>query len=178
MATRDLIIRGAFVALCAVAGLAPLQAPRQAASPQSLPDWPQDWEGIEIRQVPLSDRDEKFSENFPGRIAKFTDGHREFIFRWVTSASRQLHSSADCFRGAGFAVTPQPALRDGKERHWSCFLAVRGERRVLVRERIVDQQGQEWTDVSSWFWSAAFQRTHGPWLSVTIVEADHGTAAK
>ncbi|MEY2483039.1 MAG: hypothetical protein QOK24_1567 [Verrucomicrobiota bacterium] len=170
MATRDLIVRATFVGLCAAAALAPLRAPNNAPASHSLPAWPQEWEGTAIQQIALSDRDQKFNENFPGRIAKFTDGRRELILRWVTTASRQLHSSADCFRGAGFSVTPQPALRDGKGERWSCFLAVRGDHRLLVRERIADQHGHEWTDVSAWFWSAALQQTRGPWLSVTIVE--------
>jgi hypothetical protein len=172
MATRHLIIRAVFLALCAMAALAPLRGPGNTPFSGSLPDWPQEWEGTAIQQIPLSDRDRKFNENFPGRIAKFTDGRRELIFRWVTTASRQLHSSSDCFRGAGFAVTPQPATRDGRGQRWSCFLATRGGRRLLVRERITDQHGQEWTDVSAWFWSAALQRTQGPWLGVTVVETE------
>ena len=163
MAIRDLIIRATFLAICVVTALVPLRALNRQTFSEPLPDWPQDWEGTQLQQIPLSDRDQKFNENFPGRIAKFTDGRRELIFRWVTTASRQLHSSADCFRGAGFAVTPQPAIRDESGQRWSCFLAA---------ERIADQHGHEWTDVSAWFWSAALQRTQGPWLSVTIVEAE------
>ena len=172
MATRDLIIRATFLALCGIAALVPLGAPGNTRFSGPLPDWPQEWEGAVIQQIPLSARDEKFNENFPGRIAKFTDGRRELILRWIGTASRQLHSSADCFRGAGFAVTPQPAMRDAKGQRWSCFLAFRGDHRLLVRERIADQQGHEWTDVSAWFWSAALQRTRGPWLSATVVEAE------
>jgi hypothetical protein len=175
MANRDLIVHATLLAVCVMAALAPLRTPTSPAFSGPLPDWPQDWEGVELRQIPLSDRDQKFNENFPGRIAKFTDGRRELIFRWVTTASRQLHSSADCFRGAGFAVTPQPAIRDERGQRWSCFLAARGEHRLLVRERIADQHGHEWTDVSAWFWSAALQRTQGPWLSVTVVEAERKT---
>jgi len=175
MAIRDLIIRATFLAICVVTALVPSRALNRQTFSGPLPDWPQDWEGAELRQIPLSDRDQKFNENFPGRIAKFTDGQREMIFRWVTTASRQLHSSADCFRGAGFAVTPHPAIRDESGQRWSCFLAARGEHRLLVRERIADQHGQEWTDVSAWFWSAALQRTQGPWLSITVVEAEVGS---
>jgi hypothetical protein len=175
MAPRDLIIRATFLAICVVSALVPLRALDHPAFSGALPDWPQDWEGVEIRQIPLCDRDQRFNENFPGRIAKFTDGRRELIFRWVTTASRQLHSSADCFRGAGFDVTPQPAIRDERGQRWSCFLATRADHRLFVRERIADQHGREWTDVSAWFWSAAFQRTQGPWLSVTVVEAERKT---
>jgi hypothetical protein len=166
-----LIVRVAFLASCAFAGLAPLRSPKHANATRALPDWPTQWDGREISQLPLGARDEKFSENFPGRIAKFTDGSCEFIFRWVTTGTRQLHSSADCFRGAGYAITPQPAFRDRSERQWSGFLARRDGRQLLVRERIADQRGGEWTDVSAWFWSVTLGQTEGPWLSVTAVEA-------
>jgi hypothetical protein len=171
MRLRVLIVRGAFLATCVVAGLAPLRSPGRSNAPVALPDWPTSWDGREIWQIPLSARDQRFNENFPGRIAKFTDGRSEFIFRWVTTGTRQLHSSADCFRGAGYKITPQPAFRDRNERQWSSFLASRDFRQLLVRERIADQHGGEWTDVSAWFWSVALGQTQGPWLSVTAVAA-------
>ncbi|HKP92379.1 MAG TPA: hypothetical protein VJS88_00660 [Chthoniobacterales bacterium] len=171
MRPKVLIVRCAFLAMCALAALLPLKASRPAAFSGPLPDWPARWDTEEIWRIPLSDRDTKFAEAFPGRIAKFTNGRREFIFRWVGIATRQLHSSADCFRGAGFTVSPEPAYRDEQGRRWSGFSATRGNCRLRVHERIVDQQGREWTDVSAWFWSVALRQTQGPWFSVTMVEA-------
>ena len=172
MRLRVLIVRVAFLVACVVAGLAPLRSPGRGNPPAALPDWPTSWDGREIWQIPLSASDQRFNENFPGRIAKFTDGRSEFIFRWVTTGTRQLHSSADCFRGAGYTITPQPAFRDRNERQWSSFLASRDHRQLLVRERIADQHGREWSDVSAWFWSVTLGQTKGPWLSVTAVAAD------
>jgi hypothetical protein len=168
---RILIVRVAFIAACVVAGLEPLRSPGRGSTPMELPAWPSRWDGNEIWPVSLSERDERFAENFPGRIAKFTDGRREFILRWVTTGTRQLHPSADCFRGAGYTITPQPAYRDRNSRQWSSFLASRDHHQLLVRERIADLHGREWTDVSAWFWSVALGKTQGPWLSVTAVEA-------
>ena len=173
MRFRVLIVRGAFLAACLAAGLAPLRPTARGNPAFALPDWPRTWDGRELWQVPLSESDERFAENFPGRVAKFTDGRREFIFRWVATGTRQLHPSGDCFRGAGYTITPQPAFRDQEERQWSSFLASREQRRLLVRERIADQHGREWTDVSSWFWSVALGQTQGPWLSVTAVAAEN-----
>jgi hypothetical protein len=167
---RHVIVRFGFLLSCVIAALMPLKAKNTADRVASFPGWPLEWEGEPLEQVPLEGRDEKFNQNFPGRIAKFTDGRREFIFRWVTTASRQLHSSADCFRGMGYSITPQPAIRDLKGKCWSRFVATRRENRFLVRERITDERGNEWSDVSAWFWSVAFRQTEGPWLSVTIVE--------
>jgi hypothetical protein len=172
MRFRALIVRVAFLGACLIAGLTPLRPTARGNPPIGLPNWPTRWDGREIWQVPLTRSDERFGENFPGRIAKFSDGRREFIFRWVTTGTRQLHPSADCFRGTGYTITPRPAFRDREERQWSSFLASRDHRQLLVRERIADQHGGEWTDVSSWFWSVALGRTQGPWLSVTAVEED------
>ncbi len=172
MRFRVLIVQATFLAASFVAGLAPLRSTVSANAATTLPDWPKTWDGSEIWQVPLSASDERFGENFPGRIAKFSDGRREYIFRWVTTGTRQLHPSADCFRGAGYTITPRPASRDHEERQWSSFLASREPRRLLVRERIADRHGGEWNEVSSWFWSVALGQTKGPWLSVTSVEAE------
>jgi hypothetical protein len=167
---RSLIVRCGFLALCGIAAWVPLKVENLAVPSPGFDGWPTEWDGTQLEQVALAERDAKFGRNFPGHIAKFTDGRRELIFRWVTTASRQLHSSADCFRGMGFNVAPRPAIRDPRGKRWSCFVASRRGHDFLVRERITDQRGNEWTDVSAWFWSALLQQTAGPWLAVTIVE--------
>jgi hypothetical protein len=120
----------------------------------------------------LTEREVIFNRNFPGQVAKFTDGQRELILRWVTKGTRQLHSSSDCFRGTGYNVSPRPATLDARGARWSCFAAERGRHRLLVRERITDERGREWTDVSAWFWSVILRQTEGPWMAVTVVESE------
>jgi hypothetical protein len=137
---------------------------------EEVPAWPATWEGAPIWQLPLTEKEQLFNNSFPGRVAKFSDGRREFILRWVTKGTRQLHSSVDCFRGLGYSVTPQPAMLDQHGGRWSCFAATRAEHHLIVRQRITDAHGHEWTDVSAWFWSVILRQTEGPWLAVTIVE--------
>ena len=118
--------RCAFLALCALAALLPtFERGAAPARAESFSGWPAEWEGEALREVPLSARELQFNSNFPGRIAKFTDGRRELILRWVTQGTRQLHGSADCFRGLGYSVTPQPGINDGKRGMWSSFTAQR-----------------------------------------------------
>jgi hypothetical protein len=50
----------------------------------------------------FSSREERFAADFPGRIARFSDGHREIIIRWVARETRALHSASDCFKGLGY----------------------------------------------------------------------------
>lgn len=166
-----LILRFGFIALCAFSAWLPLDEDGGALTPGTFPAWPATWEGRPIRAVPLSERELIFNRNFPGQVAKFTDGERELILRWVTKATRQLHSSSDCFRGLGYRIDPRPAVLDARGARWSCFAAERGGSRLLVRERIADENGREWTDVSAWFWSVLLRQTEGPWTAVTIVES-------
>jgi hypothetical protein len=164
-------LRCAFFALCAlVAALPAFERGAVPANAETFPGWPAEWEGEPLREVPLSARELQFNSNFPGRIAKFTDGRRELILRWVTQGTRQLHGSSDCFRGMGYAVTPQPGIFDTRRGMWSSFLAQRGGQRLLVRERITDDRGGEWTDVSAWYWSVWLKRSTGPWLAATVAE--------
>ncbi|HSH39959.1 MAG TPA: hypothetical protein VK993_14385 [Chthoniobacterales bacterium] len=163
--------RAAFFVLCAIAAWLPtIEDDVRPQAPQHFAGWPAEWEGEPIAEVPLTAREHQFNGNFPGRIAKFTDGRREIILRWVTQGTRQLHGSADCFRGMGYTVEPQPAVRVGNGATWSCFTAEREGRKLLVRERITDTGGREWTDVSAWYWAVVMRRTTGPWMAATIAE--------
>jgi hypothetical protein len=165
------ILRCGFLALCAIAAWLPTFGDEATVvRADEFPGWPAAWEGEPINEVALSESERRFNRKFPGRIAKFTDGRRELIFRWVTQSTRQLHGSADCFRGMGYTIAPEPAVIDRQRATWSCFSAKRGSQRLLVRERITDEQGCEWTDVSAWYWSAVLRQTHGPWMAVTIAE--------
>lgn len=168
-----LMFRLGFLTLCGIAAWLPFTEKNNRVRSEHFPGWPATWEGEPIRQIPLSERELTFNESFPGRIAKFTDGRRELIFRWVTKGTRQLHSSADCFRGLGYRVHPRAAMQDAHGARWSCFSAVRGSTRLFVREHITDERGGEWTDVSAWFWSVLLRQTEAPWLAVTVVDPEH-----
>lgn len=166
-----LIARSGFLFLCVVAAWLPLRETSSENIGGAFPGWPSVYEGQPIREIPLSESERAFSRNFPGRIAKFTDGRRDLILRWVTRPTRQLHSSEDCLRGLGYQTSPGPAVRDAAGARWSCFVARRGSHRVTVRERITSEAGAEWLDVSSWFWSASLGKSKGPWLAVTVLES-------
>src|SRR5262245_8451285 len=92
---------GLFLLSSVLLATAPLwSAPREREPVEALfPGWPSTFEGRSLRELPLSEREERFGAGFPGRIARFTDGQRELIIRWVAAPTRQLHSAADCFRG-------------------------------------------------------------------------------
>lgn len=134
--------------------------------------WPGTFEGQPLRELPLSEREERFGAGFPGRIGRFTDGRRELIVRWVAAPTRQLHSAADCFRGIGYEVSPATLWRQEGGLSWQRFTASRGESRLVVREAITDGAGGRWTDVSAWYWAALLGRTQGPWWAITVAEHD------
>jgi hypothetical protein len=77
---------------------------RPAVTVDGFPGWPSTFEGRPLTSLPLTRRDELLARDFPGRIARFTDGRSEIVLRWVMGATRQLHPVADCFRGIGWRV--------------------------------------------------------------------------
>lgn len=157
---------------CGLAAAVPLLPPgRSPSEPVRFPGWPAHFEGRPLQPFPLPPRAARFAEGFPGRIAGFTDGRRAILLRFVTRPTRQLHPAADCYRGAGFRVRPRPVRRDRAGDRWGCFGASRRDQHLVVCERIHDESGASWTDVSSWYWEALLERSQGPWWAITVEEA-------
>lgn len=159
------------LACCLAAALVPFFPHNSGYFPKSrFPGWPTQIEGQPLRELPLTQREKDFTAGFPGRIARFANGPREVIIRWVTQPTRQLHPSTDCFKGLGYKIDPLPVQVDSEGNHWGSFRVVRGGSEYRVRERIFDEKGNSWADVSSWYWSAIMGKTSGPWWSVVVTE--------
>lgn len=127
-----------------------------------------------LTQQPLTALETRFAADFPGAIARYRAGDATVIVREVRLPTRQLHPAADCFRGAGYTLGRARTHADARHARWNCFEAQSGGRRWRVCERIVDSAGREWTDVSSWYWSALWAQRKpgaGPWWAVTLVTA-------
>ena len=165
-----------FVVCCVIAAIAPLFVRQTTNSTESVPfpGWPAQFEGRALTEQSLSLREKQFTESFPGRIARFTDGSRELIFRWVTRETRALHPAADCFRGIGYSIRPLPLHTDIDGNRWGAFEASRKGETLLVRERIYSAgSGQSWPDVSGWYWQTTFdnlQSNRQGWWAVTVAE--------
>lgn len=166
-----------YLIICALAALIPMfplrsQQSNVASARVAFGEWPARFEGHALTPLPLTERELRFGNDFPGKIGRFSDGRREVIVRWVYEATRRLHSASDCFEGIGFSVRPLPLHVDENGSRWSSFVATRGKERLRVRERIYTDTGESWTDVSSWYW-AALQDTHpGPWWAITVAEPE------
>lgn len=157
-----------FCMLCGAAALAPQHGgSATAAAATAFPGWPVQLAGRELRALPLTDLELRFQDSFPGRVGRFADGEHEVILRWVTQGSRKLHSASDCFKAIGYTITPQAMYAEGQER-WSSFIAAKAGKRLLVRERIVDAGGAQWSDVSAWYWAVQLGRSAGPWWALTV----------
>ena len=140
-----------------------------SAAPALRPvEWPTHFRGRPLTQLAQTPLEGRFAARFPGGIARFTDGSQIVIARVVTAPTRLLHPAADCFRAAGYSITAPRAAIDQGLAHWNCFEArKRDGERLRVCERIEDDTGRAWTDVSSWYWSAL--RGAGPWRAWTVV---------
>lgn len=131
--------------------------------------FPAVFEGFNLRELPLSERESYFLEDFPGNIGRFSDGRREIIIRYVREATRKLHPANDCFRAVGYAIKPLPLKIDDEGKRWSCFSAAKADEKLRVCERIYNAAGNEWTDVSSWYW-AALNDPQGEWWAITVAD--------
>jgi len=161
-----------FIIACLAAGFSPL-LPTSERAPQKFdfPGWPDHFEGRALTLLPLTDRETRFEKDYPGRIGRFSDGEREVVLRFVAEKTRQLHPSAECFKAIGYEVAFKPMWIDKESIRWGCFNARRGNEELWVYERIHDDTGNSWTDVSAWYWSATLRNTEGPWWAVTIAES-------
>lgn len=163
-----------FPVICLAAALVPFLT---RGNPESrgtgFPGWPKVFGGRPLSRLALSEREKRFSEGFPGHVATFTDGREIVLLRWLPNATRRLHPASDCYRGLGYHVTPLPLSRDPNGAVWGAFRAEKkGSKTLFVRERIWDRDGNGWSDVSAWYWSALLGRTSGPWWSAAIAEED------
>ena len=141
---------------------APLE---RARAPAELPA---QWQGQALRPLALSDVEQGFARRFPGTLARMTDGRQVLVLRQVERPTRMLHPAVDCYQGLGYRIAAQQLELDRERLLWRCFEAERRGQRVRVCERIVDAQGQGFTDTSAWYWAAALGQSQGPWQAVTV----------
>lgn len=164
--------RLSYVIACGLAALVPFLSARSEHSSGpagKFPGWPDQFEGRTLTALPLTALEHRFAAEFPGRIARFSDGEREIVIRWVTEATRKLHPASDCFQGLGYTVKPRAVRRDDNGSLWSSFAATKGHEQLRVYERIHNESGKSWTDVSAWYW-AAFGEGTGSWWAITVAE--------
>jgi hypothetical protein len=170
---RSTLAISTFVLAATLAATAPLTTGARGTrhdAAAGFPGWPADYEGKSLTPLPMTDKEQALARDFPGRIARFSDGRREIVVRYVAAATRKLHPAADCFRGIGYAVSPMPARRDASGQPMSCTGASKGSDRLTVCEVIRGSGGRSWPDVSSWYWSALFDGACAQWWSYVVAE--------
>ena len=164
-----------FFGICALAALRALGPDRSwsagTESANGFPGWSAAPIPTGLSPLALDAREVRFAREFPGQIAAFTDGYSTWIVRWLRHPTRRLHPACDCLRATGYTVKPEPIFVVNDGTHWGTLTAMRGPERLLVRERILDAKGREFTDVSAWFWAAALDQSAGPWWCLTRIEA-------
>lgn len=153
----------------AQAMVSPSQGAAQHA--RSSQEWPAQWDGAPLRPLALSPVERRFAQQFPGAIARMTDGHQTLVLRHVDEPTRMLHPAADCYRASGYRIEQARLVRDAQERMWRCFVAEHGsDPAIKVCERIVDAKGDAFTDSSAWYWAAVSGQSQGPWQAVTVAQ--------
>jgi exosortase/archaeosortase family protein len=159
-----------FFLACGIAAIIPFFTPQKSATKHEE-QWPTTYEGQKLRPLPLTGSELEFARNFPGSIAVFQTDKQTIIIRRVRQATRQLHPAADCYRASGFTITNPRRETDRAGTAWNVLLAQKSARHLQVRERIYDENGQNYTDISQWYWAALWGQSKGPWWSITTVTA-------
>lgn len=139
------------------------------AAPRVAHEWPVQFEGRAMRPLALSPVEQRFAEDFPGQLGRFTDGQRSIVLRQVLRPTRKLHPAEDCFRALGYRIEQtQLRQRPGAQGLQRCFVVTREGTRLQVCDYIEDASGQSFSDTSAWYWSALSGRSTGPWQAVTV----------
>lgn len=163
---------GCIFALCVAAAFLPLTLSSESANTTDMTfaGCPSQFEGQHLEPIKLAGVTERFAKEFPGKIAVYTTGKSRVVYRWVTKPTLQLHPSSNCYKASGYEIKWLPEYRDAQEQKWTAFQASKGTEKLLVRERIYDQAGQNWTDVSSWYWAAVLKQSSSPWWAISTAE--------
>jgi hypothetical protein len=143
-------------------------APTRASS--HFPGWPETFAGDPLVPQDLGPAAQRFAAGFPGRLGFFRAGATEVVLRWVDRPTRRLHPAAHCLRGLGFVATPAAPQLGPRGHAWGHLEATRDGEAFSVRERLWDNRGNSWTDVSAWFWATLSGRTEPPWWSAVVIE--------
>lgn len=165
----------AFALSFSALALFPLITPQRdiiTPSQQQAFEWPLLLDQRPLRPLALSPVEASFAANFPGAIARFSDGERLITLRHVLRPTRKLHPAADCYRGLGYQISAAkletlPGAKIGGSLQ-RCFIASRDGIRLRVCEYIQGPSGSTHTDTSSWYWDAIRGHSTAPWLAVTI----------
>ncbi len=161
-----------FIVACLIAAIIPIYNSNISELPEfyATTDWPMEYLGLKHQKTELTSKEKQFYKHFPGRIIKFSTSEAEYVIKWVVKPTRKLHPAIDCYKGSGYVISPKPVIRDAKGIYWSSFIATTNNLSFRVKERIYNDSGESWPDVSCWFWSAFFNKNSGPWWVVTISE--------
>ena len=161
-----------FVLSCLLAALAPF-CPKQETKIDltTFPGWPKKFRNCSLSPISLSEKEIAFFRRFPGKTAKFVSGNTKLVLRFVTTRTRRLHPAAHCYRGIGYETTPRPLWVDEKGQRWGCTRATHQDGTLYIYERLWDNRGHSWSDVSSWYWASLLGRSSAPWWTATIVSS-------
>lgn len=188
-------IRTVYLLLCIAIGVGSFwkhESPPAATAAEHKVVWPSTWQGKRLSPIPPSTGTAAFWKDFPGAYQEFmvlrteddgvlTGNGERILLRYVSRPTRQLHPAEDCFRGAGYTVTPQPLWVDSQGRRWSSFVGLKNGERVTVQQCLFSVSGpnlQEleaaiansanWSDISSWYWDRSILSESGSSLTLAI----------
>ncbi len=134
-----------------------------------FPGWRKEWEGRPLKRLKLGDREKAFATGFPGPVALFDDGERLILIRYTDRPTRRIRPMEDCLEEL-YRVRRAGTTVDAQGLRWREAVASAKLEGWRVRERIVSQAGDSWTNGELWFWAALLGITRGPWWAIVTFE--------
>ncbi len=166
-----------FVFSCFLAALIPL-GEQKSDSPKNFefPGWPTHLFNEKLTQEPLHPLEASLAKKIPGLMARFRLGNKSVLILWLTEPTRLLHPREHCLRAAGYEVKLTGGWTDQDGHRWGTLQAQGLGKKLRVLERTHDSNGNSYPDPSSWYWSALWGKTTGPWWHISLDEtiANHG----
>jgi hypothetical protein len=158
-----------YLLACVIAASVPFNQQKAVTIHSEFTAWPKEFEGRDLIPISIDAKlRSMLSRNFGGKVGYFLNGTDEVVIRWVSNPGRSVHPATDCFQASGFRIRDEELCLDSQNELWRCFTAIKKNENYKVRERIIDSDGNSWSDVSSWYWAATLQKTSGPWWFYTI----------
>ena len=150
--------------------LASLFSGEITAQPPNNPPVLTSYQGTPVTRIALSPTEKNFYGNFPGSIAVYGAADFKLIVRQVNRATRKLHPASHCMRAEGFRIGEKRVVEENRKR-WLSYSVTRGGDTFFVKENITcTANGQNWAEISAWYWHAFFKPGDGPWEAVTVIQ--------
>lgn len=130
---------------------------------------PQEYRSLNLIKCKPTKLEKAFQKEFPGSVETYQHEKGILIFREVNGPTRKLHNTSVCLSSSGFKVSDYQETVDGSNRTWETYRARNAKNNLMVKTLIIDDAGNTWSNVESWFWDAFFTFSNQRYLAISDI---------